>query len=112
MKTDIRLLTKRDGKKLHYETLLQIDWTGVTQEQLQTLAQWAIMHETQARYAKADHNPPEHDLVIAAELAKSQPQLCLKYTPSPPKIVLSKEYQDLLDRMSPEERKQLEELLV
>ena len=111
MKTDIRLLTRREGKKTHHETVLTIDWSGVTEEQLRTLAQWAIVHEVQARFFKGEQEPPETHLVKVAELAREQPTLNLKWCPPPPKIKFSKEFADLLAGLTPEEKEKLEGML-
>lgn len=109
MKTEHRFLTRREGKKGHHETKLFINWEGVTEKQLRTLAAWAIIHEMQARYYKdPDHKPPEQDEVDASLIAQEKPMLAMKYAPPPPPAMkLSKEFENLLKQLSQEELRML-----
>lgn len=104
MKTEQRILTRKLTSKQHYETLVVIDWAGVTQEQLMTMAQWAIIHELQARYAKGDMEIPEKERVSAVEVAKEKPVMLLKFSPPPSRpIKLDKQTQALFDTLTKEE---------
>jgi hypothetical protein len=103
MHTEIRILTKRENKRGHCETKLTIDWSGVTAEQMLQIAQWAVIHEMQARYFKAEQNPPEKETVKVSDLIHDKPMILAKFTPAPPKVKVSKQLEDLLQQLSPEE---------
>ena len=107
MQTEIRILTRRENRKEHHETLLTIDWTGITREQLMVLAQWAITHEVQARFYKAEENPPEKHTVVASTLVNNEPSILKKYAPIPKKVRIEKSVLAVFEGMDLEEIKKL-----
>lgn len=108
MITEQRVLTRKMNSKQHHETCVVIDWEGVTPEEMMQMAQWALIHEAQARFAKSTDEVPERHHISAKEIVKQRPVLLLKFAPPPPKeVVLSKAYEKLLDHMSDDDRAQL-----
>lgn len=112
MITEVRILTKKGAQ--HHESLLIIDWTGVSEHDMQVLAQWAIIHNTQAKIVKDGSDfYSDRILIKAAEMVKeSAPLILAKYTPPPPKLVkFESALEKALDGMTEEERQQLMALL-
>jgi len=89
MQTKIKILTRRKLKGCHYESDVTIDWTGVTPEQMQKLAQIALIHNLQAKIraelltleqleritilaAEAIHEPSYNLIEFAPRSAKSE----------------------------------------
>lgn len=106
-----RILTQRDKKGAHAETLVTIDWTGITQEELYSLARMALIHDMQARFVKDKSPIPEKLTIYAATQVHKPSPAMVKYCPPEPK--LKKETMDLeklLEKLSPEELRILLEI--
>jgi len=101
VKTTFKVLTAKPGQA-HRETEVTIDWTGMTEEKLLTLAKWALVADMQARFVKGDLPiPAKHD-IVAAEGFHAEPPAMMKYMAQPKKSNLDL----ILEKMSPEEREE------
>jgi hypothetical protein len=100
----IRILTQRRKGEAHAETLVTIDWTGITQEELYSLARNALIHDMQARFVKDMAPIPEkHTILACVQVHKPSPAM-VKYTPPPPKPTkMAPGLDELLANLSQEE---------
>lgn len=108
MKESIRILTQRKKGESHHETLLSIDWSEMTEEQLRVLARNALIHDFQARIVK-DHLPvPEEYCIMAKDMVNRTPVALFKFMPSAAcTLTPDEELDELIAKLSPEERAQL-----
>ena len=98
------ILTCRRKGESHHETALTIDWTGITDNELKILARNALIHDFQARCVRDKKNPvPERATIIAKNMVHQPPVALLKYTAPPPKVQLSREMQQLMKMLTPQE---------
>jgi len=103
MKTVFKVLTQKKAEQSHRETLVTIDWTGVTHEQLMTLAKWALTADMQARFVKSNSPIPDKWDIKACEQVKQEPAALWAYQPPKKKDPM----EELLAKMNPKEREAL-----
>jgi hypothetical protein len=80
MQTVAKLLTRRREGGAHHEVSVCIDWTGITEAQLQFLAAQLLYHDLQARIQKGGyHGVPEFVTIVARDMVHEEPVCRQKY---------------------------------
>jgi hypothetical protein len=111
-KEETKILTRKHKNASHNETKVTIDWTGITTEQLKTLARRALIYSFQLKVTK-DLIPgvPESWEILATEEAKDHTPIMV--TVFAPKVEKCRDasrdldIEALIERLSPEERAML-----
>lgn len=98
MQTVAKLLTRRRDGGAHHEVSVRIDWTGITEAQLQFLAAQLLYHDLQARIQKGDyHGVPEFVTIVARDMVHQEPVCREKYN-------IPESWKSGKDKLTPEER--------
>lgn len=105
---EFRILTQKAKGHAHSETLVRIDWEGITEDQLRILARRALIYQFQLSVQK-DLIPgvPEAVTIIARDHAADRtPILEVVFAPKVKKVHKNSapDIEELLGQLSPEER--------
>lgn len=115
MDEPFKILTQRKKGESHRETLVTIDWDGVSEGQLRTLARRALVYNFQCSIKKDPTGPfPETVTLVARDAADDHtPVMEIIFAPTVPKSKHAKDlsWDDVLGKLSPEELKELQQLL-
>ena len=114
MTDSFKILTQRHKGESHRETEVTIDWTGITERDLDRLARRAIVYNLQVHIQKYHEGPfPTEAKIIATEAARDHtPALTTVFAPKVQKVLSGKDaWEDLLKQLTPEQLKELEEML-
>jgi len=107
----LNILTCRSKGQGHQKTVLTIDWSGISEEQLRVLARSAIIHSLQHLYRQPLHSVPEEHVVKAVDFVKGELHEVLIDRPKPVrqqlKGAMETKLEQMLAALSPQEREQL-----
>lgn len=113
MKVEFKILTRKREGQSHRETLVTIDWTGVSKEDLMILAKNALVQDLQARIQKEFSQFPAEYTVIAKDVVHRESAALWQYQPREPRQQeshndkASRELDKLLSQLSLDELKLL-----
>jgi hypothetical protein len=115
MDEPFKILTQRKKGESHRETLVTIDWDGVSEDQLRTLARRALVYNFQCSIKKDPTGPfPETVTLVARNAAEDHtPVMEIIFAPQVPKVKAAKDldWEDMFVKLSPAELKELQALL-
>lgn len=112
-KEETKILTRKRAHASHHETKLFIDWTGITTEQLKTLARRALIYNFQCAVQKDEiASVPEVHHISAIEAAGDHtPIIHRVFAPKVEKLKTDQWPEDkmdtLIERLTPEEKAML-----
>lgn len=81
MNDTFKLLTQCQKGQSHRETVVTIDWDGITEQQLKTIARAHFIHVLQTQWKFEEKKVPEKVTVRAAEMVHAEIFVPREYTP-------------------------------
>lgn len=112
MKTSIKIFLRRHQKRGHEDLLVHIGWDGLSQEDVQKLASFYVLHRIEAELKGWDEKLPESVEYRAADFLYNEPLVNLDVEvpakwKEPPKSKAQKEFDKAIAELSADELRQL-----
>jgi hypothetical protein len=85
VKAEFKILTKKREGQSHRETLVTIDWSGISKEDLMILAKNALVQDLQARIQKEFQQFPTEYMIIAKDVVHKESAALWQYQPREPR---------------------------
>lgn len=108
VKTSMRLLVRREGKRGHEETTIIVDWAGCSNEDVSQMAAYYVMHRMEHDLKGSEHCLASSYEVFAKDYARlpeppvSQREVPKQWKEAPHTDAFNK-FTQLMETLTPEE---------
>lgn len=108
VKTSMRLLVRREGKRGHEETTIIVDWAGCSNEDVSQMAAYYVMHRMEHDLKGSEHCLASSYEVSAKDFTRiPEPEVPKRAVPDKwkeaPHTAAYDKFTQLMDSLSPEE---------